>query len=190
MRAVNTAVTSREAILTVCREMVSRQGLSSLNMRSVARACQVALGSLYNYFPSKDDLLLATVESVWQDIFHMGGLPDQALSFPGCVQWIFDRVQQGRRTYPNFFTVHSLLFASSEKERARQAMGRHLAHIKTALEEALRRDPDLRPDAFSPAFSREEFLDFVLTSLLALLLQGKPDCSLLLELIRRAIYPA
>ena len=83
---MNTAVTSREAILTVCREMVSRQGLDSLNMRSVARACQVALGSLYNYFPSKDDLLLATVESVWQDIFHMDGLPDQNLSFPGCVQ--------------------------------------------------------------------------------------------------------
>ena len=83
---MNTAVTSREAILTVCRELVSRQGLDSLNMRSVARACQVALGSLYNYFPSKDDLLLATVESVWQDIFHMDGLPDQDLSFPGCVQ--------------------------------------------------------------------------------------------------------
>ena len=69
--AVNTVVTSKEAIMKTCRDMVSERGLSALDMRSVAKACHVALGSLYNYFPSKDALVTATIESVWQDIFHM-----------------------------------------------------------------------------------------------------------------------
>ena len=57
----------REAFSDAIAQLKSdAEGLDSLNMRSVARACQVALGSLYNYFPSKDDLLLATVESVWR----------------------------------------------------------------------------------------------------------------------------
>ncbi|MEG1997415.1 MAG: TetR/AcrR family transcriptional regulator, partial [Clostridiales bacterium] len=58
----NTNVTSAENILQICRDMVSANGLSSLNMREVAQKCNVALGSLYNYFPSKTDLTIATIE--------------------------------------------------------------------------------------------------------------------------------
>ena len=70
---LNMAVTSREEILAVCREIVAEEGLSSVNMRLVASRCNIALGSVYNYFPSKSELLLATIESVWMDIFHMNG---------------------------------------------------------------------------------------------------------------------
>ena len=86
---LNMAVTSREEILAVCREIVAEEGLSSVNMRLVASRCNIALGSVYNYFPSKSELLLATIESVWMDIFHMNG---QVLVFeslqhvlPGCL---------------------------------------------------------------------------------------------------------
>ena len=41
-------------------------------MRTVASECGIALGSLYNYFSSKSELLSATIEAVWKDIFQMG----------------------------------------------------------------------------------------------------------------------
>ena len=47
---LNMAVTSREEILAVCREIVAEEGLSSVNMRLVASRCNIALGSVYNYF--------------------------------------------------------------------------------------------------------------------------------------------
>lgn len=47
---MNTIVTSKEAILAECRAIVMEKGISSINMRSVAAACGVAVGSLYNYF--------------------------------------------------------------------------------------------------------------------------------------------
>ena len=59
---MNTVVTSREAILEECRKIVMEQGISAVNMRSVAAACGVAVGSIYNYFPSKTDLIGAAVE--------------------------------------------------------------------------------------------------------------------------------
>lgn len=49
------------------------KGLSAINMRTVASACGVAVGSIYKYFPSKTDLIYATVADVWKDIFHMSG---------------------------------------------------------------------------------------------------------------------
>lgn len=76
---MNTSVTSRDAILSVSRQFITQNGFGSVNMRAIAAACGVSVGSVYNYFPSKGDLICAVVESVWHDIFHLSGNP---ASFP------------------------------------------------------------------------------------------------------------
>ena len=187
--AVNTVVTSKEAIMKTCRDMVSERGLSALDMRSVAKACHVALGSLYNYFPSKDALVTATIESVWQDIFHMEQCCEQK-PFPEYVRWIFDSVRQGTREYPHFFTAHSISVASSAKEQARKTMEQYLSHLKAGMAQSLRADPAVRRDAFSASFSESDLIDFVLSNLLTLLARQEDDCEVLLEVIRRVLYPA
>ena len=70
---MNPGATSKDAILQVCRRMAAQEGLSALSMRAVARECGVALGTLYNYYADKDALLIAAVESIWREIFHMDG---------------------------------------------------------------------------------------------------------------------
>ena len=78
---MNTVVTSREAILDVSRELVKRQGQEAVSIRTVAAACGVSVGSIYNYFESKADLVAATVESVWCDfIFRRTKASLKALS--------------------------------------------------------------------------------------------------------------
>lgn len=186
---MNAMVTSREEILKICREIVSSEGLTALNMRSVAKALGVSLGSLYNYFPSKDELVLATIESVWQDIFHMdrgcGGADQPFLEY---VRWMFESVQEGALQYPNFFTSHSLSFASGAKGKARETMHRYFSHMQAGMAESIGRDPRVRGDAFTEAFPKTEFLDWILRNLLILLVQQKGDCAVLLEVIRRTIY--
>ena len=66
------AVTSEEEILKVSCGIVAKKGIAAVNMRTVASECGIALGSLYNYFSSKSELLSATIEAVWKDIFQMG----------------------------------------------------------------------------------------------------------------------
>ena len=66
---MNKTVTTEQDILRVSRRMVLEEGILAFSMRSVAKACGVAVGSLYNYFPSKSRLLGATIESIWREIF-------------------------------------------------------------------------------------------------------------------------
>lgn len=174
--------------MTTCREIVSEQGLSSLNMRTVAEACHVALGSLYNYFPSKDDLMIATIESVWQHIFHIEQHCEVYPPFPEYIRNLFDRVRQGMNEFPNFFTAHSVSFASSGKHKARKTMTHYFSHMKVGMTEALHADGLVNEDAFSSNFTESDFIDFVLTNILMLLLEQKENCAVLLEMIRRAIY--
>lgn len=48
-----------DRFLETAREQILRDGLLSLTMAKVAAACEYATGTLYQHFPSKEDLLLA-----------------------------------------------------------------------------------------------------------------------------------
>ena len=61
-------------------------------------------------------------------------------------------------------------------------------HIKAGMLEVLRSDPNVHESAFPTTFSKEDFVDFVLDHLLILMVQNQPNCDMLLEIIRRAIY--
>ena len=65
---MNTVVTSRQALLAASRTVARRQGLGGLSIRAVAAEARVSVGSVYNYFSGKTELLAATVEEVWMQI--------------------------------------------------------------------------------------------------------------------------
>ena len=185
---MNTVITSKDAIMRVCRRIVAEQGIKALNMRLVAGECHIALGTLYNYYADKDALVLAAVESIWKEIFHPEHPPEAESSFPVYAAALYDRIRKGSQAYPNFLTGHAISIAGARRGEARSVMEHTFAHIKAGLLEVLRMDPAVREDAFPPGFSREAFVDFVLDHLLILLVQGQPDCAVLLEIISRVLY--
>ena len=99
---MNAAVTSKEEILKTSRELIRQQGWSSVSIRSVAAACGVSVGSIYNYFDSKAALLSETVGSVWQEIFHWPDDTDVFRDVQTCVTWIYTRIAYGCEQYPAF----------------------------------------------------------------------------------------
>ena len=68
---MNKTVTSKEEILDKSREIIAEKGVSAINMRTVATQCGIAVGSLYNYFASKSELMSAAVEAVWLSLIHI-----------------------------------------------------------------------------------------------------------------------
>ena len=46
----------REILLAASRTLLLEEGYRALTMRQVAGLCHVAVGTVYNYFPSKDML--------------------------------------------------------------------------------------------------------------------------------------
>lgn len=185
---MNTAVTSREEILSQCRKIVIEQGLSAINMRTVAAKCGAAVGSIYNYFPSKAELVGAVVADVWEDIFHMPGAAPEFQKFTEAILWLFESMKKGCVKYPGFFTLHSVSFASEDKRQGKQLMDQHFAHMKQKLIMILKHDRGVRQDAFDGVLTMEEIVNMVLTLLISMLLQEQEDCGPLLEMVARCIY--
>ncbi|MGN0636651.1 MAG: TetR/AcrR family transcriptional regulator [Acutalibacteraceae bacterium] len=187
---MNNCSTSKEEIMQVCRRLAAEKGLKALRMRTVAEECHIALGTLYNYYTDKDTLVLSAVESIWRDIFHAAPTEQPSGAFPDHVAQLYAQMQKGAAAYPGFLAEHSVRIASSKRCEAKNAMQDALAHIRAGMCKALQNDPSVSPDTFSAAFSPEDLVGFVLDHLMILLMQARPDCTALSELLRRVLYPS
>lgn len=146
---MNTVTTSREEILKASRELIQKQGWSAVSIRSVANACGVSVGSIYNYFDSKAILIEATVESVWCEIFHGPEDIEAFSNTQSCIVWMYERMKYGCECYPDFFTFHSISFLKEDKSDGKYRMERTWNHMLNELCFVLKRDTNVRPDAFS-----------------------------------------
>lgn len=182
---MNTPVISREDILRAARELALAPGAGALSMRAVAQRCGIAVGSVYNYFPTKADLTIAVVSQVWQEIFHpcLCGGPEGDLL--GLTARLAEGIRRAAAAYPGFFARHMTVIA--DKAAGRAAMREYSVHVEKALLQALLSDPAVRRDVWDDRFTPQVFASFVFDQLRADLLRGT-DCSAFLEaLIRRAV---
>lgn len=185
---MNNTVTSKEEILETSRKLIQENGWTGVNIRSVAAACGVSVGCIYNYFDSKTALVGATVASVWGDIFHH---PDDEAVLDdtiACIRWMYRQMEYGCQKYPGFFTHHSLSFMQQDTADGKRQMHHAWQHILDQLCVVLKRDPQVRVDAFTEQFTAEQFAEVLFSLMLSAVIRQDFDPSAVLEITRRTLY--
>lgn len=179
---------SRESILKESRDLVSKEGLRALSIRKLAKNCGVAVGTIYNYFTSKDDLLISTIESVWEDIFRIDDLENESNDFLNYLDDIFNHLAYGIEKYPNFFTIHSLSFKSENVDKAKDSMTTYIEKVSQNMVEILERDTNIRENAFDDGFSEDDLVKFILSTSLCFIVDKNYDKDLLLKIVEKTLY--
>lgn len=57
----------KQLILSKAKEILYNQGYHKLSMRALSKACDIALGTIYNYYPTKKDLVVEMMTDYWQN---------------------------------------------------------------------------------------------------------------------------
>ena len=146
---MNRLATSKEDILAASRELIKENGWAAVSIRSVAAKCSVSAGTIYNYYESKAELLGATIESVWQEIFFHPEDEQVFHDVTTCISWIYERFKYGNKRFPGFFSLHSFGFMKEGKDDGKKRMMRTWEHILNGLCEVLKNDPEIRPGVFA-----------------------------------------
>ena len=58
---------ARELLINEARRQIEENGYESVAIRSIAKGCQIGLGTFYNYFKSKDTLIATYLLEEWNE---------------------------------------------------------------------------------------------------------------------------
>lgn len=61
----------KETIILESRRLLANKGYDDFNIREIAKHCNIALGTFYNYFPTKDELVIEIVREDWKEISNL-----------------------------------------------------------------------------------------------------------------------
>lgn len=68
----------KNRVLESTKKMIADTGNTDFTMRDIAKDCGIALGTIYNYYPSKAELIIDIVADLWDKCFAEMRLIDQA----------------------------------------------------------------------------------------------------------------
>lgn len=134
------AVANKERILNAAEDAFRHHGLS-VDMRAVAAAAGVGIGTLYRHFPTREDLVQAITGSDLADL-AVAHLPDRASAIDG-LRELFTR------TLAQLTANKAMIDLLAGGSPSDADLERCLAHLRTVGREAIERsatDRTLAPD--------------------------------------------
>jgi AcrR family transcriptional regulator len=60
----------KQLILSKAKEILYNEGFAKLSMRNLSKACDIALGTIYNYYPTKKELVVDMMTDYWHEYFY------------------------------------------------------------------------------------------------------------------------
>ncbi len=159
-----------QLILQASKDIAYTKGLSKVSMRKIAEKCDIALGTIYNYYPTKVDIILAIVEDFWKECF--AGLNEKFTSDMN----FFEKLEQlyvHIKNYTDRFEenwlhdLSSLPYDSKTKSKERETqISKELIYIFKDM--LIMHKEELNKDVFS-FYSENEISTFILNNFMIML---------------------
>ncbi|MEG1254785.1 TetR family transcriptional regulator [Clostridium sp.] len=181
--------TPKEVILQAAKEIALEESISAINIRSVASKCKISIGTVYNSFATKSDLLVAVVEDFWRGAF---------INFHECLHGSKDIFEKIQALYDNLFMYLNQfqenwleqlsLLKASEKSLGRKKENQFFERICKSIVVLLDSEKTISNETWTETFTKEKLAEFIFSNMLAMLKRGEEDISFFLEGLKRMIY--
>lgn len=182
-------VTSREALLEAATAIVERQGVAALSIRGLARESGTGTGTVYNYFPSKEELTVAVIEHFFARAFYEEFChPATTENFVAYCERLCREVHRVIGTFRAQWLVDAEAIPAAEKAAARLREHELLAHVRKGLETVFERDPNICRSRLKPPIDGAAVAQFVLDVLVESLRDEQANYTVLIALLRGALY--
>ncbi len=153
--------------------------MDAINIRRLAKEANIAVGTVYNYFESKQEVLLALTEEYWQNALEEMHHRITATRFS-------DQIAQITKMKDCAKVLMKSLRDNAATGQSRMSAMQSV--LKQALVERLDRDNAIRTDVWDGSLTKESFADFLLINLVILMQQEDGNEGVLLEILNRILY--
>lgn len=173
-------------ILSSAKEIAAEQGITKINIRSVAKNSGISIGTVYNYFPSKGELLVAVIEDFWEDAFS--SIDWQSLKhddFYSNLEKVYNTLYLYLYKFKENWLEQLALLKAQEKLLGQQKQNEYFKKICNKIITLMDMSKDLNQYPWSNTFSKEKIAEFIFYNMLTMLRKGEEDISFLIDIIKR-----
>lgn len=94
----------REKILTEANKQMQEVGYGAMTIQSIAKACGVGVGTVYNYFPSKDEIVIACVAADWMERMEtIRAVAKYSTTYEAVIHCVYDQIYSFGVEHEYFF---------------------------------------------------------------------------------------
>ena len=183
---MNHRVTSKEHILEHAMRLAMEKGVDYISIRKLAGDCGISIGSVYNYYANKEELIAAVTENFWSGI-----LENQEMVYRRGMGFTMFLEQYYRFLYGRLSKYDSTWLGEMNGntiEQNKVMMAPCFEEAKRLIKEVLARDERVRGDIWNMELNKDAFCDYVFTNFFALLRAGESNCRFFLFLLEHLLY--
>ena len=185
------SVITSEEILEQAYQLACEQGLRSLGIRSIAAACDVSVGTVYNSYASKTELINDVVGMFWQRAFaetmktlaaHEGN------DFIDFCEALSHSLKSALKEFRQEFLSDLSALSEGDRLSAQKREQQSFIHARAGIERALLSDPKIKQDRLTGALIPEALAALVWETLIDSARDDIGYDKTLFELLRTALY--
>lgn len=173
--AMNHRVTSQSEILEKALDIAKKEGVDKVSIRKLSNACGIAIGSIYNYYPNKESLIVAVSEHFWGQL-----LADQEQLFRAGIGFTAFLEQYYMFLYGRLAKYDSSWLGAMDAGTRRLAVG--------LFRKVLDGDGKVDHSIWNMELNQDAFCEYVLTNITALLQAGENNCRFFTFLLEHLLY--
>lgn len=186
-KTMKKSVTSKEELCRIARDIARREGIGKLSIRRLADENDIAIGTVYNYYPSKEDLIAAIMEDFWREVFHNNHFDTESHDFIGSWIGIYERLGHNLKSFREEF-LNEMVISHAGRKRGKELEFTFLNHMKESLLRILERDDRVGETVWDDTFTPRRFVDFAFSHMMLLLREQEDDPAYFEEIMKRLIY--
>jgi len=126
---------SQEKLIIIAKDIITKDGLTNFSIRNIAKKANVSIGSIYKYFPTKNDILIAIIAQSWNRILSKIN-NDNNSSFKETIINVFTVLNEENTSIDGLVNHHKL-FTSNENLNAKNRMKEYQEKIKKIIRNSL-----------------------------------------------------
>ncbi|MBA4348163.1 MAG: TetR/AcrR family transcriptional regulator [Clostridiales bacterium] len=174
----------RERLIKCAIRIEYSDGVDAINIRRLAAEANIAVGTVYNYFDCKQDVLLALTEDFWTTALEemKNNITEERFSIQIARILTYLHSKMDDRAVRLMKSLHNDVAAG------RVRMMSTLRVLHQTLVERLKQDRNIRQNVWDEAFTMESFAEFVLMHLVLLLQQNETNANTFIQIIERVLY--
>lgn len=176
----------RDTILSEATEIGMAQGLSNINIRAVAKSSGVSIGTIYNYFPSKSDLLIAVIEEFWKcaivDIDWQNCIKGD---FYDNLESIYNILYINLRKFEKNWIEELGLLKKDEKLLGRKKESEYFQKIHDRIKMLMDMDNNISQYQWSEVITKENMAEYIFENIMIMLKKYEEDTSFFIGILKK-----